>query len=217
MSTNTNNLINKQILNTYKQLNIDNPLEHARVLLAPLCLTKTQELISTCNSCSTCSNNKQLPYGNSNANIVIINDNASSNQEYLSYLYELLEIAEIDIKDILIINAVSCICTRSSSNKPRLPSREEAINCKDYVEHILDFVKPRMIISMGATALNQFMPNTKLIEEINITTNFYSNIKTFITYSIKDIFNNCLDQDDMAQQVLNQFITANNYLQSLNI
>ena len=62
----------------------DNPLETARVMLAPYNHQKVNDYID---NCTLCKNNckKQNSYGNSNANILIINDNATNDKDILEY------------------------------------------------------------------------------------------------------------------------------------
>lgn len=169
-------------------LNTANPLETFRTLHSDLLIDKLNNLISQCNDCNT-NYDKQLYYGNSNANILIINDNATNNQDIIEYFESLLEMSELDINDIFIINAVSCVTTRIDRNEiiQRIPSKKECNNCKCFLNQAIKIVNPRIIISLGATALNQFIPNSNLLEYIN-TKQVFNGIPTLINYSVKDLF-----------------------------
>ena len=80
-------MIRQKIFNIFKKLNLDNPLEFARRILAPLCKDKLSEHITNCKECRTCKNcDKKLPWGNPDANILIINDNATDNEEINDYI-----------------------------------------------------------------------------------------------------------------------------------
>lgn len=182
-------MLNK-IYNNFKIINSDNPMELAREIVAPLCYNKLKEHIINCKDCRFRSDERKLPYGNYNANILIINDNASNDKDIEDYFNYLLEESNIDKDDIFIINSVSCLCTRKDKDDtlvPRLPSLKEAQKCKSFIDYTIDFIKPRIIFSMGATAVNQFIPNTNLIKTNGSTVEF-NGVKAIISYSVKDLF-----------------------------
>lgn len=196
-----------------------NPLETARIMLASTCKQKVDSYISNCTLCSTVHKNKQITYGNCNANIMIISDYATDIKEYKEYFKQLLNNSNIDQKDIFIINAVNCICKRSDG-KNRMPTIEELTKCKNYTKYCIEFVKPRIIISMGATTLNQFVPdNVNIIEHIDNSTS-YCGIKTLVTYSIRDIYNfSEIDSDEELDKKINTIIEtfnkAQNYINNI--
>ena len=191
----------------------DNPLETARVMLAPYNMQVLNTKINTCTLCSS-TNNKEISYGNPNANILIITDYATDIQEYKDLFKDLLNRSNIVQSDIFITSSVRCICKRSD-NKYRLPSYTELKNCKQYTDFTIDFVKPDVIISMGATALNQFIPdNVNFLENVNKNT-YYKGIFTLITYSVRDIFNfNKLNEpiDDKIDHIINILNKAQKYV-----
>ena len=191
----------------------DNPLETARVMLAPYNMQVLNTKINTCTLCSS-TNNKEISYGNPNANILIITDDATDIQEYKDLFKDLLNRSNIVQSDIFITSSVRCICKRSD-NKYRLPSYTELKNCKQYTDFTIDFVKPDVIISMGATALNQFIPdNVNFLENVNKDT-YYKGIFTLITYSVRDIFNfNKLNEptDDKIDYIINILNKAQKYV-----
>ena len=191
----------------------DNPLETARVMLAPYNMQVLNTKINTCTLCSS-TNNKEISYGNPNANILIITDYATDIQEYKDLFKDLLNRSNIVQSDIFITSSVRCICKRSD-NKYRLPSYTELKNCKQYTDFTIDFVKPDVIISMGATALNQFIPdNVNFLENVDKDT-YYKGIFTLITYSVRDIFNfNKLNEpiDDKIDHIVNILNKAQKYV-----
>ena len=191
----------------------DNPLETARVMLAPYNMQVLNTKINTCTLCSS-TNNKEISYGNPNANILIITDYDTDIQEYKDLFKDLLNKSNIVQSDIFITSSVRCICKRSD-NEYRLPSYTELKNCKQYTDFTIDFVKPDVIISMGATALNQFIPdNVNFLENINKDT-YYKGIFTLITYSVRDIFNfNKLNEptDDKIDHIINILNKAQKYV-----
>ena len=73
-------MIRNKIYNTFKRLDLDNPLEFARTIVAPLCKEKLNQNILNCTDCNSCSNfEKKEAKGNPNANILVINDNTTDN------------------------------------------------------------------------------------------------------------------------------------------
>lgn len=182
-----------------------------------------QELISIINdkitNCNKCNNEycHKCYLGNVNAKILIINDNATNDEEILKYYYDLIDMSELDINNVFQVFAVSCITTRKDKDSviQRLPSKKECNNCKPYLNEIIDIIQPKIIISLGATALNQFIPNSNLLEYIN-TTQVFNGIPTLINYSIKDLFNLCLYKSDeeieeISSSILKTFNDAAKY------
>ena len=198
--------------------NSDNPLESARKIVAPFCKDRLNEYILNCKDCKTCSNNKVLASGNPDANILIIADNATEKEEVNSFFNELLDYSNIDKKDIFIIHSVSCICKRKDKNEyiERIPSIEEAKNCKYFINYAIQFIRPRIIISMGATALNQYIPNSNLIQNIDKMYE-YNGIPTIITYSSSDLFKlseikSEKESEELVNTVINAFNKAQKYI-----
>ena len=201
-------------------LNTDNPLEAFRLLHSDLLVDKLNNLIKECNDCNT-NYQKQYYYGNSNANILIINDNATNDKDILEYFDTLLEMSEVDINDIFIINAVSCITTRKDKEEmiQRIPSKKECNNCKCFINQAIKIINPRIIISLGATALNQFIPGSNLLEYIE-TKQVFNGIPTLINYSVKDLFDLTAykseeEIQDISCSILNTLNEAAKYINSI--
>ena len=177
----------------------DNPLETARVLLAPYNMQTLNTKVSKCTLCND-KNKRDMSYGNPNAHILIITDYATDMQDHKKLFKEILDYSKIDQSDIFITSAVKCICKRSDGN---------------YTDFTIDFVKPDVIISMGATALNQYTPdNVNILENIDKYT-CYKGIHTLITYSVRDIFNfSKLNEptDDKIDSIINTFNKAQDYV-----
>lgn len=200
--------------------NSDNPLESARKMLAPACMNKLNEHIINCNDCKTCKNSKKvLAKGNPDANILIIAGNATGREDVNDFFQELLDYSEIDKDDIFIIHSVSCICTRNNRGKEveRLSSTNESTNCKYFLDYVLQFVRPRIIVSMGATALNQYIPDSALNKNIGKTVKF-NGIPAIITYSANDLFllADILEEEDLQEQTDNVISTLNKAQEYIN-
>ena len=201
-------------------LNTDNPLEAFRILHGDLLVNKLNLLIKDCGDCCT-NYQKQYYYGNSNANILIINDNATNDKDIIDYFNTLLEMSEIDTDDIFIVNSVSCVTTRKDKGIEiqRIPSKKECNNCKCFINQAIKIVNPRIIISLGATALNQFIPGSNLLEYIN-TKQVFNGIPTLINYSVKDLFDlTAYNTEDEIQEIscsiLETFNDAAKYIESI--
>ena len=199
-------------------LNTDNPLETFRVLHSDILVDKLNNLIINCTDCKT-DYKKKVYYGNSNANVMIINDSATNNEEIIKYFNDLLKISELDLNDIFIVNAVSCVTTRKDRNDlvQRIPSRKECNNCKCFLNQAIKIVNPRIIISLGATALNQFIPGSNLLEYLN-TKQVFNGIPTLINYSVKDLFDltaykSTQEIEDISCSILNTFNEAAKYIE----
>lgn len=198
-------------------LNNNNPLNEFRK-------RNGQELIINLNNkikaCAKCDNNfcHKCYYGNANAKVLIINDNATNDKEIIDYYNDLLEMSDLDINDVLQVYAVSCVTTRKDKENiiQRLPSKKECNNCKEYLNEVIDIIKPKVIISLGATALNQFMPGSNLLDYIN-TKQVFNGIPTLINYSIKDLFNLSAyktyeETNEISTSILRTFNDAAKYI-----
>ena len=198
--------------------NSENPLDEFR-------RHNRQELLNILNTkisnCSKCNNDycHKCYLGNANAKIMIINDSATNDKEVLKYYYDLIDLSDLNPNDVIQIFALSCVTTRKDKDNivQRLPSKKECNNCKQYLNEVIDIVKPKVIISLGATALNQFIPNSNLLEYIN-TTQVFNGIPTLINYSIKDLFNLCSyktddEIDEISSSILATFNNAAKYIQ----
>ncbi len=104
--------------------------------------------------------------GNPKTRIVVIGEAPGENEDlqgkaFVGRAGQLLDkiMASIGLdtnKDMLIVNVVKC---RPPDN--RAPKPVEAENCKPYLKWQLDFVKPEVVVLLGATAVKHLMPDTK--------------------------------------------------------
>ena len=206
-----------KILEEIIAANPDNPLEYCRKIIAPFAINKLNNIISDCTHCKTASHCKKLGSGNPDANILIITDNATNNDSAYTYLYDLIEQSGIDKEDIYTMNAVSCINTRGHGDNSivRAPSFDELNNCKLYVDHAIDVIRPRAIILMGASSLNMFTKaifNNEISNWIKV-----KDIPAMVTYSPQDIYS-FMDYmteeelDDKATVLLKDLMAVNKYI-----
>ena len=215
-------MIKQKIYNTFKRLDLDNPLEFARTIVAPLCKEKLNNNILNCKDCASCNNFKRKQaIGNPNANILIINDNATDNEEIDEYMMNIFEAADLSLNDIFIINSISCVLKRDFHGEQiiRNANHKEAKNCKYFVDHAIDFVKPRVIIVMGASGLSMYKKDVTL-EEIAGSYIEVKGIKTMVTYSAKGLFTMLENMDEeevneIAQETLSHVVNAKTYVDNL--
>ena len=83
----------------------------------------------------------------------------------------------------------------------------------------IKIVNPRIIISLGATSLNQFIPGSNLLEYIN-TKQVFNGIPTLINYSVKDLFDLCAykseeEIQEISSSILNTFNEAAKYIENI--
>ena len=201
-------------------LSTDNPLDAFRILHGDILVDKLNNLIINCNDCKT-NYEKKIYSGNSNANVLIINDSATNNQDIIDYYNDLLKMSELDLNDIFTVYAVSCVTTRKDKDDivQRIPAKKECNNCKCFINQAIKIVNPRIIISLGAIALNQFMPGSNLLEYIN-TKQVFNGIPTLINYSVKDLFDLTAyksedEIQDISCSILNTFNEAAQYIKNI--
>ena len=201
-------------------LNTDNPLETFRCMYGQCMIDKLNSCIKDCNECGT-NYRKNEFYGNPNANIMIINDTACDDEEVDEYFNDLLNMSDIDTSDVFIVNAVSCYTTRKDRDNivQRIPSKKECNNCKHFLKQAIKIVNPRIIISLGAIALNQFICPTSMIEYAN-TKQVFDGIPALVNFSIKDLFDLCAykseeEIQEISNSLLEQFNEAAKYVNSI--
>jgi uracil-DNA glycosylase len=161
-------------------------------------------------NCSKCENNfsRKLYKGNPRAKILIINEVATNDTEVNNYFEDLLESSKLTYDDVLIVYAVACITTRMDKDEEvkRLPSNKECTNCKSYIDQVIDIMKPEIIICLGASGLNQYVPGSNLFENIE-TKKEFNGIPTLINFGASDLFK-LLDykNDDEMDKIINSVV-----------
>ena len=82
----------------------------------------------------------------------------------------------------------------------------ELNNCLSFIKYAIQFIRPRIIISMGATALNQFYPQYKFLDHIGETIS-YDGIKTILSERIDPE-----KIEELVYQTIDSFCEAQNYI-----
>ncbi|HET7542035.1 MAG TPA: uracil-DNA glycosylase family protein [Polyangiaceae bacterium] len=64
--------------------------------------------------------------------------------------------------------AASCRCFPGKNPKggDRVPSPEELLNCRPWLEREIELLKPELIVPVGRVAIEQFLPARPLVEQI---------------------------------------------------
>jgi uracil-DNA glycosylase family 4 len=129
--------------------------------------------------------------------------------------------SNLNIDNVYETYAVSCITTRKDKEQivQRIPAKKECNNCKEYLNELIDILKPKIIISLGATALNQFIPGSNLLDYLN-TKQVFNGIPTLINYSVKDLFDLTAykseeEIQDISCSILNTLNEAAKYINSI--
>jgi uracil-DNA glycosylase len=73
------------------------------------------------------------------------------------FLNELLEVINLERKDVYIANVVKC---RPPKNRDPLP--EEAEACWSYLVEQINIIQPKLIVTLGRHSMNRFLPDLKI-------------------------------------------------------
>ena len=124
--------------------------------------TTLEELVSNISSCHLCDLSKSRRqsmsgYGNPNANLMIIDFTVSPSEDtYNTYytgrsgetLKKMVEnVLYLNVDDIYFTHAIKCKTLNSNT-----PSASEFNSCKSYLFAQIDFIKPKVIVTLGADA-----------------------------------------------------------------
>jgi DNA polymerase len=125
----------------------------------PTSLKELSKSIENCFLCDLSKSRKQSMsgYGNTNANLMIIDDQVSqaqdSNNNYYAgrsgeTLKKMIEnVLQMSVEDIYLTHAIKC--KPLLSNKPSL---SEWDSCKSYLFAQLEFISPKVIVTLGESA-----------------------------------------------------------------
>ena len=128
--------------------------------------------IKDCNKCKLCNNRNKivLGEGNKNAKIMFIGEGPGADEDirglpFIGKAGQLMnkafEALEIDRKEVYITNIVKC---RPPQN--RVPDKEEAMSCMDYLRSQVMIIKPKVIVLLGSTALKNILGDEYSITKI---------------------------------------------------
>lgn len=181
--------VDKKILSLMKLINPEDPLDYLlnNDMFKKYYYERINECIRSCNRCGICKNGiKSVVFGSYNAPILVINEYVTIEQYnqgnkivvpmqgptkdlFLAALKSINANADL----MCFINAVNCCPTDTVKNEElwRAPQLNERENCLEYVNRIIDLVKPAVILTLGAVPYN-------LLYKIAFNTNTNMNIET---------------------------------------
>ncbi len=154
--------------------------------------TTLENLVKNISTCHLCDLNKSRTqsmsgYGNSNADLMIIDFNVShiddSNNSYFNgksgdSLKKMVEkIIELNINDIYFTHAIKC--KPINSNKPSI---SEFNTCKSYLFSQIEFIKPKVIVTLGEDAYYKVTDENDNFEDAR------GNILEFKNYKLIPIY-----------------------------
>lgn len=129
-----------------------------------------EESIKNCEKCKLCKTRKNIVFGSGNreANIMFIGEGPGADEDEMGMPFvgkagklmdKAFEGVGIDREKVYIANIVKC---RPPQN--RVPEKEEASACIDYLRNQVMLIKPKIIVLLGSTALKNILG-----EEYSIT------------------------------------------------
>lgn len=125
----------------------------------PISVEELAHNISTCHLCDLSKSRKQSMsgFGNINADLMIIDYSVSNSDDANNSYYNgrsgeiltnmIVNVLGLNIQDIYITHAIKCKPLNSNT-----PSTSEWDSCKDYLFSQIEFVKPKVIVTLGKDA-----------------------------------------------------------------
>lgn len=122
-----------------------------------------EQAISNCNKCKLCTNRQHivLGVGNKEADLIFIGEGPGAEEDmkgipFVGKAGQLMDKAfqgtGLKKEEVYITNVVKC---RPPSN--RVPEKDEATSCLDYLRSQVLLVKPKIIVLLGSTALKNVL------------------------------------------------------------
>lgn len=130
----------------------------------PLNISQLYQNISLCHLCDLSKSRSQSMggYGNVDADLMIIDYSVSQNDDNSNTYYsgrsgEILKnmvenVLELQVDDIYFTHAIKCKPLNSN-----LPSSSEWESCKNYLFSQIEFIKPKVIVTLGKDAYAKIM------------------------------------------------------------
>lgn len=163
----------EKILQLIQEENPDNPLLYVKNLVKPMMINKINNYIEECDYCpNRYSGFKTIPYGNINANILIICEQPLQSQlqldkdivsvlegtqekEILSTVFEEYNVKE---EQFYFVNMVNCLSKIIINNETiiRPFAFKELNSCKIYLDNLIEAMNPNLIICLGSSVFNVF-------------------------------------------------------------
>ena len=148
-------------------------INEKRSYATPVSLKELAANIDSCHLCDLSKSRTQSMsgYGNQSADLLIIDYDVSmsqdSNNDYYSgrageTLKNMIEkVLAIDVADVFLTHCVKC--KPLNSNKP---SPSEFNSCKSYLYSQIEFIKPKVIVTLGEDAYSHFSGDSDNFETV---------------------------------------------------
>lgn len=163
----------EKILQLIQEENPDNPLLYVKNLVKPMMINKINNYIKECDYCpNRYSGFKTIPYGNINANILIIYEQPLQSQLQLDkdivsvlegtqekeILFTVFEEYNVKEEQFYFVNMVNCLSKIIINNETiiRPFAFEELNSCKIYLDNLIEAMNPNLIICLGSSVFNVF-------------------------------------------------------------
>ncbi|MCW8895031.1 uracil-DNA glycosylase [Sulfurimonas sp.] len=171
--------------------------------------------ISTCHLCDLSKSRSQSMsgFGNENADIMIIDYSVSLNEDSTNSYYsgrsgEILtnminNVLGLKIEDVYFTHAIKCKPLNSNT-----PSSSEWDSCKDYLFSQIDFVKPKVVVTLGKDAYAKVTSENENFQSVR------GHVIDFKEYKLVPIFhpNHLLRNPDDKKIALNDLKTIKSCL-----
>jgi len=148
-----------------------------------------QKIVQNCHLCQLSKTRKNVVFGEGdvNADIMFIGEGPGANEDetgkpFIGRAGELLtkiieNVLLIKRDRVYIANIVKC---RPPHN--RVPNSEEVESCKPYLLKQIDLIKPKIIVTLGATAYNNLTNDTTPISKIRGEVLLFGDAKLIPTF-----------------------------------
>ena len=181
----------------------------------PASLIELANNISTCHLCDLSKSRSQSMsgYGNQNAELMIIDFSVSSSDDLSNAYYtgrsgEVLKnmcenVLKLSIDKIYFTHAIKCKPLNSN-----IPSESEFNSCKSYLLSQIEFVKPKVIVTLGKEAY------AKVTDEDDNFQNVRGHVIDFMNYKLVPIYHPLylLRNPELKKITLNDLKTIKSYL-----
>lgn len=139
----------------------------------PVSLDELFNAVSSCHLCDLSKSRTQsmCGYGNTNADVMIIDYNVSkvqdtNNEYYAGRSGEILQnmiknVLKLSIEDVYYTHAIKCKPLNSNQ-----PSSSEWDSCKGYIFSQIEFIAPKVIVTLGSDAYTSITSDEENFENI---------------------------------------------------
>jgi uracil-DNA glycosylase family 4 len=161
----------------------------AQVLPADISLSVIRQEVAGCTRCAELASTRTqtvFGVGNPNARLCFLGEAPGADEDRLGepfvgrggqLLNKIIEACRIKREDVYILNMIKC---RPPGNRNPLPT--ELDNCRGYLEHQVDLIRPEFICCLGAVASQNLLRTTVSIGKLRGKLHDYRGMKVVCTY-----------------------------------